>query len=880
MNSSGIKRGLATTAVTALAVAGLPLIASSASAVSGDTMSFLSEGPIRDGNAAGGSVIIKSSSMNIDPEAIYVGKADYSGAKAIVDEEIEIQSTAFDVDVLSFELLDGNPNKADIQKFADGFYHYEMVTAVTLGSASKATFGVFEDGDGNKIANASDAKTVVEVTPTGAPDTIAISPDTNTTATGVESPKYTVTVKDANGKVTQLQGDEGFTPAATGVTFEGDLDASTMGDGMASFTATSATGGTKTIKVSGNDEGETPATITANATLKVIEQAEIDEDEFDFVTGADDWPAAKETFGGNIRVRVDQGAVTFEFASLDGDDEGTAPDDANKVVLLTLASEDVKFGGETEKTYSVVLDSNGKGSLTVNPTGIVDGAEFTFTSPSMDDEITTVTFERAAAETVASDAEVYVTKVGSPTSVTVSVTDQFGNPVGAPAQVQIVRDGIRNTGATSRQTVNSAGEATFALADAGTLPGTESLDIRLFADQFDPEPRTFEDATAIRYTADGLGDPFVVTGASDDASETVITPIYDAIASDGDSAEITITGGTSGTPAKVTVDNGALVLTGTETKLSQGDASDSITLDGSESFTVIGTKTGVVTVTIENAGRTETVQLTVEQPEDAEELAATARNVDLEGPETVNAGSVATYVATVTDAFGNTVAGVPAKNLAFSVSGPANLQNADTATDSDGQFEQGVLLTDNANSSITVKVTGTNDTGDGAVVTQFGKAANQYSVAKDAPGLSASDPSKSVTSEVKNIAQLEKAVEDAQKALDEAKAELASAQAELDVAQAELAIAQANVDSLTAKKQSLRQKLNKAKDKGNKQKAKTTRKKLRAVKRNLRAAEDNVTLAQAKVDARSTVVELRQDQVDAAQADLDEAEANLEEAQS
>ncbi len=62
MNSSGIKRGLAGSAVAALAVTGLPFLASSASAASDDELHFVSAGPTRDGitNAVGGYVTLKA----------------------------------------------------------------------------------------------------------------------------------------------------------------------------------------------------------------------------------------------------------------------------------------------------------------------------------------------------------------------------------------------------------------------------------------------------------------------------------------------------------------------------------------------------------------------------------------------------------------------------------------------------------------------------------------------------------------------------------------------------------------------------------------------------------------------------------------------------
>lgn len=879
MNSSGIKRGLATTAVTALAVAGVPFIASPASAASGDSLGYLSTGALRNGNAAGGEFYISSSSATLDIADFRVSpNANYSDSVAVnATADPEIQSAAFDVDIIGLTIRDFDPATPGNQKYPDGLYHYTVTAAVTLGSASQATFGLFEDADASGAISASDPKVQLAITPTGAVASVEITPESQTTATGVaNAAEYDVTVKDSAGRVTQVVAGEALNASISEGTVTGTLDDSTMSDGVGEISAYSDNAGNKTITVKGDGAANSiPASVSDTASLVVKAQATIDEDEFDFATGADTWDSSS-SFGDSVQVRVDQGSITFNFASKDKTAGAPTPDDANSVVLLTLVGNGgVKFDGETTKTYSVNLDADGKGSLTVKPTGVVATSGFTFDSPSFGAApATDVDFSRAEATSVDTDSDVYVAKAGSPTDVTVSVLDQFGDPIGAPAQVQIVRDGVRNTGSTARQTVNAAGEATFTLADAGTVaPYTESLDVKLFDDQFDGMGQTFLDVAAIRYTADGRGDDFLVQGATETAADTVVTPVYDGTATDGvDAVTIDLIGGTNGTPANVTVDNGALVLVGSETTLPQGAASDKVTLDGNESFTVIGTKTGVVNVTIENAGRTKNVALTIKQ--DAATVADTARNVDIEGPTQVTAGDVATYTAVVTDAFGNPVPGVDDSQIIFTVSGPGNPQNKEAATDATGEIEQTVLLTDSANSDITVKVTGT-----GA---QFGARATEFEAGdglNTAPGITISQDSDPLTSTVVNIGDLEQAVEDAEIALAEAQADLASAQAELDVAQAELAIAQANVDTLTAKKQKLRQKLNRAKANDNKQKAKTTRKKLRQTKRALRAAQDDVTLAQAKVDARSTVVDLRQTQVDKAQADLDEAEANLEEAQ-
>ena len=887
MNSSGIKRGLATTAVSALAVAGIPFIASSAHAAPGDSLGYLSTGALRNGNTAGGEFYLSSSSSALEASLaagdLYVTNPDFSGTPILVDDTPgakEITSAAFDLDIIDVVLRDPNPsNGIAPEKYSDGLYHYTVKAAVTTGTASSAKFGLVEDS-ANDGVSAADPKVSLDIVPTGAPASVEVSPATNTTANNVASPDYNVTVKDAGGKVTQLIAGEALTISTTSdATTTGALNNTTLDDGKATFTATAPTAGTKALEIKGNGAPGTPATLGANASLVVIAQAEIDEDEFDLVTGADTWDSETNSFGDTVEVRVDQGAITFSFASKDKSVPADGKvDDANKVILLTLAGAgNVKFDGMATKTYSVVLDADGKGSLTVNPTGVVAGSTFTFDSDSfgLAAAPTTVEMNRAAADSVKSDAKVYVSKVGNSTSVSVTVLDQFGNPVGAPAQVSINRGPRNGSTTTARQTVDASGKATFTLPDAGTTAGDETFTINLFEDQFDGSANTenggapFAGGT-INYTADGLGGNFSIT----DTSAGSIVPLTDAKADDvSEDKMVSIVGGTNNAPATVTVDNDAVILGAVNDTLDKGKSSKSITLSpaGGATFYVAGTKTGTVTVTVESAGRTKTTTLLVKQT--ATNPETTARNVELEGPTAANAGQVATYTATVTDAFGNPVPGVPAANLGFSVSGPGNPQNKESVTDASGELEQTVILTDNANSDITVTVKGTG--------LQFGAKADKLDAAgAAAPGLTASMDTDSVVSEVVNLEELEQAVEDAEEALAEAQADLAIAQGNLDVAAAELAVAQANVDSLTAKKQSLRQKLNKAKAKGNKQKAKTTRKKLRNVKRNLRAAEDNLTIATTKVASAQSIVDIREAKVAKAEEDLEQAEQNLEDAQN
>ena len=64
MNSSGIKRGLAAGAISALAVTGLPFLASSASAAAGDVMHGRLVGPDPQRRRRGRVVVLKTKTVD------------------------------------------------------------------------------------------------------------------------------------------------------------------------------------------------------------------------------------------------------------------------------------------------------------------------------------------------------------------------------------------------------------------------------------------------------------------------------------------------------------------------------------------------------------------------------------------------------------------------------------------------------------------------------------------------------------------------------------------------------------------------------------------------------------------------------------------------
>ena len=892
MNSSGIKRGLATTAVSALAVAGIPFIATSANAAAGDEIQSIAyKGPVRDGGSLGGLVVLKT--KNLTAAEITLVASDLNVATPVnnPNQTVSIVSKTL--------IADGATNEFG---GADGFDEIHVMVAVdTPQPGQTASFALYGEDGGTAGVQANEARIPVELTTAGAPASVTISPATQTTGESVPSGNYTLTIRDAGGNTTQLTGaapggeDLDIASAPAGVVISNpQIDADEAPRGTATFTATSATKGLFTINVTG-DAVDGPSGVSGSAQLDVIGAATgITAGEIDIVTGKDDWNGfGGKAFGSTTNVRADQRSITINVNS---------PANKNTVVRVTATGTGVTFdNGAGSKSYPVTLDGNGVGSITVTPdaASIAAGDSIAFTSPSFagGGTITTAFVNRAFVLT--ESANNYISAFGGTVSPTVTVTDQFGDPY-TGVFVTVQRTGGVNADAAEspRKAVDANGQVSFDLTDTkatAASKASDTLTFRVYPGELGAvlAENNNDAKPVITYTADGKGADFSITGdsvsptgAAYDPNAVSALPLTDTNASVATEwIDLAIVGGNTGAPVTVSVDGDALVLTGSETRLAQGAASK--TGKVGDNFDIIGTKAGLITVTVTTGGITKTGQFSVRTasqatPFVAAAAVATARNVDVSGPTAAAGGSVVEFVATFTDAFGNPVRGIDpnAAPAQFStlLLGPATLKGNSGASNADGQITFTVELDQDAANDVTFQVTGATTTG------QFGAAADRLDdqdTSNTGPGLTASkNVDSAVITDVVDIAELEQAVADAEEALEDAEQALAAAQGNLDVAATELAVAQANVDTLQAKKVELRKKLNKAKANDNKQKAKTTRKKLRNVKLNLRAAQDQVTIATAKVTAAQGIVDDRTQDVADAQADLDEAEQNLEDAQN
>ncbi|MEV7428212.1 Ig-like domain-containing protein [Nocardioides sp. NPDC092400] len=760
MNSSGIKRGLAVSAISALAVAGIPALATSASAAPGDVITVGSTGPARNAGAEGAVVVLNT--RGIDPADLDVIGANLTDSEDNANQDVAIVGTP--TIVTTGAPGDTTPN--------DGLDQITVRVAVTTPAAgATANFAIFEDEDGAGAVDATEARAQVSIQTAGAPTSLEVTPGSQTAPAGTPSAPYSVTVRDAAGRATQLATGETIDLTSTpgGVTFyrpvaggapvvDASITAEEARTGTASFLA-SAASGQFLINLNG------PGSADSTATLDVVTAAAgITPAEFDVVSEADSYAGFGDrgdavSTPNAVDVRVDQTSVRIDIRS------AVPVSDARKgaTVLLNLTGTGVTFGGRPAGTVSTVLDQNGVGSLTITPdAGTIQVGDTIRVQGSGID--TTLTFARAALTSAAPEAQTYVAKAGGSVDITVTARDQFNLPI-AGAAISAQRAGANNDAQpTPRKVTDANGKATFTFTDARTTPVANTQDtvtFRAYADAFVPETAPSINSTAtIRYTAEGLGQDFTLSldgvsanGTAYNPANTVIVPLTDGVVDTGDGGAspagdevlaLGVLGGDAGAPATVTVDNGGILLRQGETTLPQGSASESIVLPASalNSIRVAGTKSGLTTVTVTSGGRTKTAQFTVA----AQNNPNAARNVSVSGPAEVPAGTQQiTYTAVVTDAFGNGVAGVPIEGLNVQVSGPGELQDSEAVTDAQGQINLNVRTDDNAQGAITIDVQGR----PGAA--QFGAAANQLtstSTAGGAQGLPASSDRASATTTV------------------------------------------------------------------------------------------------------------------------------------
>lgn len=885
MISSGMKRGLAATAVSALAVAGLPFLASSASAAG--SLSVISAGNARNGGTIGGTVVLLANGNGFTN-----GQNVLSLLKPIGSDLSSPATTPSQTVVV-------NDATAIVQGANTAIVAHVSVTTPTDGAT--ANYALFLDNSNPGVVDADEPRAQISQTTAGAPASVAVTPAEQNSIANVLSGRYTATITDAGGRTTQLTGAETATLASDGggatsfkwydkstsqtgteTTYSAALPAAALASGSLDFaaadTSTAAVTRTLTATIGGK---------SATAKLNIAKSATgIAPANVDLVTGADNWDGpGTGAFPKTAKVRVDQTSLTLNIVD-------TANKGATVLLTATPASGATVDGAAAAKTFTTTLDADGKGSVTIPVTAVV-GSSVAITGNGVD---LTAQFEKAAVTSVALDAGTYVSAYGGSVDVTATAVDQFGLPAASGTEIGIQRlNGANADTAVTRKAVDANGQATFTLTDTKATAAshvTDDISVSAYADQYVPvgSPTVAAaDKGDIVYTADGKGGDFGVSvdGTSTASPSYSPTGAYATInpltsgkedgatssAGNDDDVQIAVTGGTGTSSATISVDNGALIVP-TGGYLADGSDSKTVNLSGgAATFTVVGTKTGTVTATITSAGVTKTAQFTVKS---AASASGTARNIAVSGPAKAKANDVVTFTAVVTDAFGNPVAGVSAPTA--TLTGPASLLGTPTASNAAGQITYQAQLTNSAASAVTLSLTAT-----GA---QFGAAANRLTAASttdDAKGLTASSNTASATiADVVNIAALQAAVDAAQAKVDGAEDSLADAQGALTVAQTEQSVAkEAKADAQKDVKKAKKDLKKAKKAKKNKaQKVKAAKAKVAAAKKELKAAKGDVKVANAKVKAAQGKVDTAQTRLADAQAELEAAEQALADAQS
>jgi hypothetical protein len=820
MNSSGIKRGLAVSAISALAVAGIPALASPASAETGDVATVAYTGPIRNAGNVGGLIVLKTKGIDslADAQArLQIVDADLVGTdtlsspaqtvvldRSTIDFEADDEDNEFGgddgFDEVSFRVTATTPSPGDAVRFAAYFNDVVQVdddsNPATPANDDSSTGGntpgdgTLDTPVGNSAVDSDEARVQIDTVTSGPVASLTITPANQTAPAGQESEDYTLTLRDSDNRLTQLTGNEDVDLSVAGgnVTLNDAAsdDAITGAEairGTVDFSASVATGATNGLRTitaqtdengtaTGNDDPD--LTGFATATLDVVSAASITRSDIDVVTAADSWNGRGDSTDGDadgarnnpVAVRVDQNSIVLDIDS----DDAT---DAGGTVVLTVATaaplttgpvanrdnpvgDGLTFaGGKTSTTVSTTLDAQGRGSITITPDAgtIQENDRFTVAGSGLTSALE-FQFQRSRLSVVDAPADVYVSAVDGSVDITVTATDQFGAPV-AGAQVDAQRTGGVNQDANAqpRKTTDANGQATFTFADVNAVQNqTSTVTFRAFRDAASATAAD-TDTAQIRYTTDGLGADYTITldgqntgGAAYTANNVRINPLNDGVADDDtDNDGITtndaldeivrfgLIAGENGAPFTVSVDNDARILRGADDTLAEGSASESGVVNATganNTFRIVGTKSGVVTVTVTSAGRTETAQFTVKAP-----APTAARNVAVSGPaEAVSGDQQAVFTAVVTDAFGNPVQGVSRAALNVQVSGPGFLQDSDAVTNAAGQLSLNVRLDDNASGTVTVRVTGLPSAVAGAAGNQFGAAEGRVQAGPAAPG--------------------------------------------------------------------------------------------------------------------------------------------------
>ncbi|ACQ81027.1 Ig domain protein group 1 domain protein [Beutenbergia cavernae DSM 12333] len=494
-------------------------------------------------------------------EVEFVAGAADPGTSTIVADPTSITADGVSTSTVTVTLLDANGNPVtdagDVVALAttagslgavtdngDGTYTATLTSSTTAGTAT-VTFSV----DGAPATNSSATVEFVAGAADPGLSTIVADP-TSITADGVSTSTVTVTLLDANGNPLTASGGE-VAMAATAGSLGSVTD---NGDGTYTATLTSATAA---------------GTATLTFTLDGVDGT--DTADVEFTAGAAD-PTTSMIEADPTSIVADGAStstVTVTLLDANGNPVGASGGD---VVVSTDAGTVGATTDNGDGTYTATLTSSTTAG-TATLTFTLDGAGGTDTA--------TVELTAGAADpgtsTIEADPTSIVADGASTSTVTVTLLDANGNPVGASGGDVVVSTDAGTVGAT---TDNGDGTYTATLTSS-TTAGTATLTFTL-------EGTSGTDTATVELTA-GPPDPGLSTIAADPTSitadgtstSTITVTLLDAngnpVPSGGNAVVVATNLGTVG----AVTDNGDGTYTATLTSATAaGTATVSFTLDG------------------------------------------------------------------------------------------------------------------------------------------------------------------------------------------------------------------------------------------------------------------------------------------------------------
>jgi hypothetical protein len=395
-------------------------------------------------------------------------------------------------------------------------------------------------------------------------------------------------------------------------------------------------------------------------------------------------------------------------------DSAAAAVPAGKLVSVTVtptaldATSVISAGGKTGTagsltalTFTTTTDANGAISVTLGNTVAknLDAVTVALTAEGVPGTTQTISWADAAYSLAANTTGRSVV-IGGTYTGTWKVADQFGiAPADGKYVVQVSRPA--NSGrSTVLYTVNQpvvAGVATVALADAGTIAGSDSISAGLYpvlAGGANGTQVGSNTSFTLTYASAASVTPTAVTASVDNDGTTtaqllnLVAPVAtdtslpnapaaaDYTASTGRTLTFSVQQATganiSGTPVTVSAPGLAFV---SGTKHTIGSYTTTTT-GSSQTVTVYSTLAGKQTITVTAGSVSKTVSITF-----AAAGATKGANLVVAAPATAKPGSTVAVTATLTDAFGNPVA--TTANFKLSTSGVGGA-TAVTATGADG----------------------------------------------------------------------------------------------------------------------------------------------------------------------------------------------------